>query len=474
MLSLPEKRASSAASDTAAEFDPQTLAQVPRYSTEELSRVEKALAKEFKSLGRQYIEARLARIHKLIDKTTRLIKVAACNDKNWLKIYNFEIETINNIKSNTEDLILMNSGVIRNKYDLLKSVDEYEEELKEIFKNLQSPLAFDETLKELEKPVGETTLPFSYLFQNVFQPHIQNLRSIINEKDYQSRMLGHNSRGNSAIIWKQYYHNLVRRKQELIEQTCSELNALHKEYNHINQNQVNHTQWKNYYNSVVSINDFKRDSEPINTINTHNIGTLLSHSSDPNYTNLDNQYVLNNKIESTVTKMNIIHNLNHFNHAQNRQNEANSRKRIKLNSCLGLTGDEIDSDLLALRLALPKKSAPSSPKKEEIIAEEGPETEKIFYKGTEVDVIDDYSDDDMEEEVLELEEDLESEDVSEHEDLQSEPSEPETIEEKAMKLKYRKLLEINTSPKDSSPFPASFTPALFFQSLPPIEKFPIG
>ena len=36
--------------------------------------------------------------------------------------------------TNTEDLIISNNGDLKNKPDLLKSIDEYQEELKEIFK----------------------------------------------------------------------------------------------------------------------------------------------------------------------------------------------------------------------------------------------------------------------------------------------------------------------------------------------------
>jgi hypothetical protein len=515
MLSqVPEKSIASQGGqvDKSADFDPQTLAQMANYSTEELSRVEKGLAKEFKSISRQYIEARLSRIHKLIEQSAHLIKVAYTNDKNWLKIYNFEIETINNIKTNTEDLILMNSGVIRNKYDLLKSIDEYEEELKEIFKNLQSPLAFDDTLKVLESGSLQTQelskLPFSYLFQNVFQPHIQNLRSIVNEKDYQSRLLSHNSQGNSAIIWKQYYHNLVRRKQELIDKTSDELNSLYKEYHHINQQHVNKTHWKHYFNSVISINDLKptAEGEPVNSINTHNTVTLLSHSNDPSYANLDNQYLLNNKIESTVTKINILQGLNRFDQSQNRSKDLapNSRKRIKLNSCLGLTGDEIDSDILALRLAMPEKIKPSSPVQEtteekDIIQEaedvDGTEMETIYYKGTEVDVIDDYSGDDVEDdmdldelddvdEFSDDDEDGDDDDQLSEAEEKEEEEEEENIEKKNMKLKYKQLLETNASSSrvpslypsratGSSPFPIPPSSAsFFFPSLPPLEKFP--
>ena len=36
--------------------------------------------------------------------------------------------------TNTEDLIMVNNGKLKNKPDLLKSIDEYQEELKEILR----------------------------------------------------------------------------------------------------------------------------------------------------------------------------------------------------------------------------------------------------------------------------------------------------------------------------------------------------
>lgn len=83
----------------------------------------------------------------MLEKLNSLIKLATANDKSWLKIYNFEIETINNIMTNTEDLIMVGNKTIPNKPDLLKSMDEYEVELREIFSNLQSPFDFDDTFK---------------------------------------------------------------------------------------------------------------------------------------------------------------------------------------------------------------------------------------------------------------------------------------------------------------------------------------
>lgn len=110
------------------------LEEVANMSVDELTNLEQQLASEFNTLSKEYLESRLSRINTILDKLNSLIKYATANDKSWLKIYNFEIETINSIMTNTEDLIISNNGDLKNKPDLLKSIDEYQEELKEILK----------------------------------------------------------------------------------------------------------------------------------------------------------------------------------------------------------------------------------------------------------------------------------------------------------------------------------------------------
>lgn len=152
------------------------LEEVANMSVDELTNLEQQLASEFNTLSKEYLESRLSRINTILDKLNSLIKYATANDKSWLKIYNFEIETINSIMTNTEDLIISNNGDLKNKPDLLKSIDEYQEELKEIFKNLQSPFDFDSTFRyDNDDKLNDgsnpnlSKLPFSHLFNDYFK-----------------------------------------------------------------------------------------------------------------------------------------------------------------------------------------------------------------------------------------------------------------------------------------------------------------
>ncbi|ODV77516.1 uncharacterized protein CANTADRAFT_36932, partial [Suhomyces tanzawaensis NRRL Y-17324] len=333
-------------------FDPKVLGQISSYTPKQLMDLEAVISAEFKSVGKDYIQARLERVNKLIEKINKLLKAANANDKNWLKIYNFEIETIHNIKNNTEDLILSSEGMVPNRPDILKSFDEYEEELKEIFKNLQSPLDFDNILKESQEvDLEESILPFPYLFKQFFKPHKKNLEAIVNEKNYQTNLIYDTSLGNSTIIWKQYYNNLVKQKQKLVQETYDELNNLYKEYHNINEEEVAITGIKHYYRSVIGVNEVKQiyeDETLVNTSNSRDLKSIIANNYDSGYLNLDNQYVKNNRIEASNTRKAILHNLKRFNESQSSLTDT-STKRIRLDVCKGLDDSEIDLDIFNLR-----------------------------------------------------------------------------------------------------------------------------
>lgn len=495
------------------QFSVQNIVKIPNLSVEELTELEKEILDEFRDISKSYLATRLSRIDTLIEKINNLIKITTANDRNWLKIYNFEIETINNIKTNTEDLVLLSGGYIHNRADILRSIDEYEEELKEIFKNLQSPLDFDETLGDLENEnnnndENSTKLPFAYLFERFFKPHTRSLQTIINEKDYQSRLLQNNSSGNSAIIWKLYYYNLMRRKHELVQQTFSELNNLYKEYHSVNDQQQIARGWSNYYRSVISPIDLRRTYDEgnnnklnhtiYNTTNTHDYKTILENNRDSNYSNLDNLYLQKNRIELTNIRKNIFSQQHRFNHTQNRDSqtylldtEEPAKKRVKLNTCLGLVKDEIDDDLSLLRKEIRKHKQLDEPEVEEEIQvvdavakensplkiEEGSENEneneienddddvaeddledeelEAYYNGMEYEYDDDDNDDDNDED----DDEDDYSDVSDGYD-----SDFELLrEEREIKYKYKQLLGLDSGRPSSG---------LTILDLPPLELFP--
>ncbi|CAD1808750.1 hypothetical protein FOB58_000560 [Candida parapsilosis] len=276
-------------------------------SLEELNQYQNKISQEFKILSKDYLNKRLSRINVMLDKLTSSIKLANANEKSWLKIYTFEIEAINNIMTNTEDLIMVNNKTIPPKTDLLKSMDEYEEELQEIFTNLQSPFDFDDTFKydngEICHSLANThshlsKLPFPFLFNQSFKPHRDELKSISLEKDYQSELIQKNCTNNSTIVWKQYYGKLNQHKNKLLNETQSKLNQLYKDYHHLNQSKNEELLDRYYYRSLISpqylldtIND------KINITNTDNLGEVMRTNHDSNYVELDTRLNPKNKIE---------------------------------------------------------------------------------------------------------------------------------------------------------------------------------
>jgi len=426
------------------EVNPQAIRELPKMTSAELAGLERLVAAEFRDLGRSYIQARLVRINQMIEKLLQLIKLATANDKNWLKIYNFEIETINNITTNTEDLVLVKDGVLLSKADLLKSVDEYEEELKEIFKNLQSPLDFDESLNKPE----ESRLPFPYLFDQVFQDHKTGLKTIINEKDYQTRLLKTLSKSNSSIIWKQYFHKMCARKRQLIDETMDELYQLERQYRH-HDSRVIHYRNQHYYRSVLSTNDLVRsyDDKPfnttkVNTTNTTDLDEIVPNNRDPNYANLDNMYLQKNKIEMTNIRRDILNKFHNFSYSQCFDDQV-PNKRTKLQTCSGLSENQIDQDLFLISKGIREQDGES---------------------------VDDVVDvqEDVEDEEDEDEEDEEDEDESnEEEDDDDEEDEDEDVSENGMNEelaeKYRHLLGVDKSPGLLSAAPLK---------MPPLEAFP--
>lgn len=317
-------------------FEDALLPTLAYKTPEELNKIESNLLNEFKSLSHDYITSRQSRISHMISSLVYYIKTFSENDKNWSKIYNFEIETIESIKTNTEDLILSDLK-LSNAKDIIDTLDEYELELKELFNNIQSPLEFDEIfdnkffnriIKSDENLSHANTLPFPNQFHKIIKTFGKHLHGIKNENKYQINLIKANVKSNSKILWNQYYNDLISHKNNLINDTYDELNQLYKEYNDINENEKIISDNKFYNKSIISINNLKS----------------YENLNQDNYYNVDNRYYKKNKIELTNIKKNIESKLKKFNGIQRSYGD-----QIKLNACSGLNENEIDNDLLIMR-----------------------------------------------------------------------------------------------------------------------------
>lgn len=397
---------------SSSQFNADNIANLTDLPHEDLLKLEKDIGGEFANLAKSYINGRLVRIHHMIDSLNQSIRLVSLNDRNWLKIYNFEIETINNIKTNTEDLILVNDGLLTNKPDLIQTIDEYEEELIEVFKSLQSPLNFDDSISSQKN----SKLALPHLFDSFSKNHQQNLQTIVNEKNYQINLYKNLFDSNSTIVWKQYFHKLKSRKQELIDQTLNELYNLNKQYHGQDQNIKYNRKIQNYYKSLLSPQELIDNDAQINTINSNNLSTITKNNRDPNYAN-DNTYINKNKIELSDTRKDIINQTNSFESQQNFSN-----KRIKLSTCSGLSHNQIDHDLYLIN-----------------------------------ENIDEYSED--------SDDNDNDNEIDEEEDLKRiELMNQATKAEDELTKNYQKLLGMDRSPSPKS--------SMVFE-LPPLEKFPL-
>lgn len=416
------------------EFKESQLSNLSRSSMEELSSLENDISKEFNSLSKEYLDSRVVRINHLIESINYFIHEFTEDENEWLAIYNKQTETINNIKTNTEDLILSRSmGSGKN---ICNTLDEYEKTLQALFGSISSPLQFlgNYKLGELVTANGRKLrqLPFEKQFDNVISPYRTDLQSVLNESNYNSLLLESNTGANSRIIWKQYQSDLTGYKNKLIDETYQQLNELHKDYYNINHEKQRNKAREGYYRSVISVSDLKRSYDTLDK----DKDSLMSDNHD-NYYDTNNSYFKKNKIELTHEKRGILSRIERFERNQ-AAHETNPAITYKLNSCTGLSDLEIDNDISVLRNSIANKS---------IIMEDEPE-------------------------IIEPQTDTNEEQAE--------------ISEELMKQKYKQLLsmssDIESQPKSNSlrsiladsspPLSASNLPKLTIPELPPLEAFP--
>ncbi|CAI5756720.1 unnamed protein product [Candida verbasci] len=344
--------------DSIENIQPSIVNNVINLSVDELNQLESKIESNFKSISSTYLNDRLIRLNCLIEKLSNSIKIANANDKSWSKIFNFEIESINNIMTNTEDLILD-----FNKPDLVKTLNEYQDELQDVFSNLQSPFDFDDTFKynqHLESP-HLSKLPFPSLFNQFFENHRKRIKTINNEKDYQERLIKLNSKNQSVIIWKQYYNKIIAQKHELLTSLNEELSQLYKDYNHLNEYENLRLNNQYYYRSLIPPHRVNKSINlDIHNLSTRNISQLMNTYHDSNYTNLDTRLVSRNKIELSQISQNIKKSgkfVNYIKHGIKRSIEEeaiNPSKKFRINKDEG-DQDALDHDIQQLRKSIDNK-----------------------------------------------------------------------------------------------------------------------
>ncbi|CAG89888.2 DEHA2F25982p [Debaryomyces hansenii CBS767] len=422
-----------ASSENLNEFKESHISNLAHSSIEELTNFEDDISKQFNSLSKEYLNSRVARINHLINSINYFISKLAEDETEWSEVFSTQTETINNIKTNTEDLILSSKTGSVN--DICDTLDEYEDTLKYLFQNIRSPLSFLGNYKVNISSRGDVAnkarqLPFEGQFDNVIRPYGNDLKSILGESHYNHLLLESNTRANSTIIWKQYQSDLVAYKNKLINETYEQLNDLYKEHHNVNKGELNNKNKEQYYRSVISPTDLKRSYD------TANRDPAVSNNHD-NYYDSNNSYFKKNKIELTNEKYRILSQLERFERSQ-AAHANTSNISYKLNSCSGLSDNEIVNDIHLLRNSIANKS---------IINEEEPD-------------------------IIEPQTDTNEED--------------QEITEESLKQKYKQLLSMSSDtvshpkPKslrsilaDSSPpLLATGLPKLNIPELPPLEAFP--
>lgn len=302
-----------------AHIDLESIPKLTALNNEQLHKIELELAQEFSQVTSSLLSSRLIRIDYMIDLLNTDIQRISNLDSNWNKLYQFEIDTIKSIKNNCENILLVNEGQISFNSDIITTFNEYETELNEVINCLKSPELFNINT-------------FPLLFNSLLKKYKISLSSIINEKNYQINLINKLNSSNSLILWNQYLNNINSKKRQLIDLTIKELYNLNLQHNNNNKTSsyINH-----YYKSKLSPSDIIPNNS-INTLNSIDLSTIINN-------NNDNNALVKNIVELNDTRKNILINYKKFTSSQSLSN-----KRVKLNSCVGLSENQIVDDLLDL------------------------------------------------------------------------------------------------------------------------------
>lgn len=306
-------------------FDPSTILDLPAMSLDKLAIIEALLAAEFNSLSKEYVDARAERTKYLLSIIDELILAAESHDREWSTIYGEKTKNLEKVIAAPEHYLL---GMSEEKYN--------DETLRALVALIVAPKDLDDIAARNDK------LPFAQHFRKISKPYETQLQALRNQYDYQNALIDNNVTRNKEIIWEQYLQAMLDRRDDLIEKTHHELAKLYEEFHGIRAERSAILDWNHYFKSVVPVSEMA-DSEP-------HLQVRLKRENVDSYYDIDNRYFKKNKIQLTKAKMDALENLREFEAKQRGHGMPHHEEAtVKLTSCSGLTQDEVDADLEALR-----------------------------------------------------------------------------------------------------------------------------
>lgn len=317
--------------DNTQPFQAELLLKLPAMTSDQLSQLEDLLSNEFQSLSRQYLHAREARINAMLLLIDRQVKKIQQKDNDWTQKYNYEVDLIERLATNTESKIL--SGKSSRSYI---NPDEFDLEVNELMASLILPTELDDIFGEREKD-----LPFAPQFSRIIAQYRDQLQALTNQKVYQNSLVDGNVEKYKAIVWKVYKRNSSEHRQALIDKTYQELSELYQEYHGVKENQLANLDADSYYRSLVLTYDMSGNDEEQQRLAAQNIDS---------YYDVDNRYSKNNRIQVTDAKLSALADLAKFHEQQEQYSIPQVEDaKVKLSGLQGLTEDETDADLQLLR-----------------------------------------------------------------------------------------------------------------------------
>lgn len=306
-------------------FEPSTILDLPGMSLDKLAIIEGQLASEFASLSKDFVDARAARTDYLLKIIDKLISAAEKYDREWSKIYGKETKDIEKVIAAPEHYLL---GLSREKYS--------DDNLNTVLSLIVAPRDLDDIAARNDQ------LPFAKYFKKISEPYEAQLNALRNHYDYQNSLINNNVERYQEIIWEQYLQDMLDRRSDLIDKTHQQLTQLYEEYYGVQGNRMAAKDWNFYYRSVVSTHEMG-ESDP-------NLQARLKRENIDSYYDIDNRYFKKNKIQLTKTKLDALDEWKEFEAQQRSRTIPQCEKaKVKLTTCEGLSQDEVDDDILALR-----------------------------------------------------------------------------------------------------------------------------
>lgn len=292
-----------------------------------LATLEYDIQKNFRTISKKYLKARVARIEYIIACMDQQMKIFNENEKLWQKAYLEETQAIEDLKVNTENFILLGSS---SRKSARRNLDSFKLEMDLVNNNIICPLEYKSSFDIKADNEGVKRIPFEKELKSIIEPYQRDLLRILKEKEYHDKLLESNMRANQKIIWKQYYTGLKRKKSQLLNKTYEELEELCNEHQSLRESHISCSLWNYYYRTLISPLQLKRSYDETAD------NSLLLNDHDHHYGS-DNHYYKKNRIELTQIKNSILSKLR----------STSSQKGTKI--CEGLSKDEIESDLFSMK-----------------------------------------------------------------------------------------------------------------------------